>query len=158
MDQVLLFLPSNRNYNIKIENKLPTIFTDEFVWKSVMEILLDYAIKFNDTSPPEIRLSSFDDGEYCHFCVSDNGIGIEEKYFDKIFVIFQTISPRDAFETTGAGLAVAKKLMENYGGKIKVSSRLNEGSTFTFSIPLNQNQSLEDLKAERNWKNSLAYS
>lgn len=72
MDQVLLLLPANRNYKINIENKLPTIFTDEFVWKSVMEILLDNAIKFNDKSPPEIRLSSFDDGEYCHFCVSDN--------------------------------------------------------------------------------------
>ncbi|MBK7964522.1 MAG: hypothetical protein IPK10_03925 [Bacteroidetes bacterium] len=158
MEQVLSLLPSNRNYKIKIESKLPLVKTDEFVWKSVMEILIDNAIKFNDKSQCEIKVSCKEEEEYCHFSVSDNGIGIEEKYFDKIFVIFQTINPRDAFESTGAGLAVAKKMMDNYGGKIKVSSNLNEGSTFTFSIPKIQQTKSGNLCAEQNWKGSLLYS
>lgn len=71
------------------------------------------------------------------FYVSDNGPGIEEKYFEKIFQLFQTLKPRDEFESTGVGLAVVKKIIDGFGGKIWVESERGEGTTFWFTAPGN---------------------
>lgn len=80
------------------------------------------------------RPSSVKD-DYYTFYVSDNGPGIEEKYFDKIFQLFQTLKPRDEVENTGVGLTIVKKIVEMYGGRIWVESKLGEGSTFWFTLP-----------------------
>jgi signal transduction histidine kinase len=69
------------------------------------------------------------------FSVSDNGPGIERKYFDKIFQIFQTLAPRDEIESTGVGLTLVKKIIELYGGKIWVESEVGAGSKFIFELP-----------------------
>jgi signal transduction histidine kinase len=66
--------------------------------------------------------------------VSDNGPGIEEKDRERVFQLFQTLRPRDQSDSTGVGLAVVKKIVETYGGKVWVESRLGEGSTFYFTL------------------------
>lgn len=82
-----------------------------------------------------IEVSATDTGDYWTFSVQDNGIGIEEEYFDKIFVIFQRLHGRDQYSGTGIGLALVKKIVETMGGKIRVQSEPGRGSVFTFTIP-----------------------
>ena len=69
------------------------------------------------------------------FFVSDNGPGIEAEYFEKIFIIFQTLQERDAFESTGVGLAIVKRIIEENKGTIKVESSIGKGTTFVFTWP-----------------------
>ena len=79
-----------------------------------------------------------DHNEECEswiFSVSDNGPGIETKYHEKIFDIFETLNPRDEYESTGIGLSVIKKTVESAGGKIWVTSEIGKGSTFSFTVP-----------------------
>jgi signal transduction histidine kinase len=76
-----------------------------------------------------------DEGTAWRFAVRDNGPGIEEKYFGKIFEMFQTLAPRDERESTGIGLAVVKKIVELFGGDIRVESNLGEGAAFIFTLP-----------------------
>lgn len=134
LDQVIQNQTTKKNYRIKISSNMPTLVGDEFVLKSVLEALIENAIKFNNHPQPEIEISCAETKNHWEFNVTDNGIGIEEKYHEKIFVIFQTIDARDTFESTGAGLAVAKKMIEKQGGQLYVTSSLNQGATFTFTM------------------------
>jgi signal transduction histidine kinase len=76
-----------------------------------------------------------DIGSHWQFSVSDNGPGIDKKYYEQIFQIFQTLAPRDEVESTGIGLSIVKKIVELYGGKIWVESTPREGSRFIFTLP-----------------------
>ena len=71
------------------------------------------------------------------FYVADTGLGIEAQYFEKVFQIFQTLTPRDRAESTGVGLAIVKKIVELYGGRIWLTSKIGQGSTFFFTLPKN---------------------
>ncbi len=134
LDQVIQNQTIKKNYRINISSNMPTLVGDEFVLKSVLESLIENAIKFNNNPQPEIEISCEEKNDHWEFNVTDNGMGIEEKYHEKIFVIFQTIDARDTFESTGAGLAVAKKMIEKEGGQLSVTSSLNQGATFTFTM------------------------
>ena len=79
--------------------------------------LIANAIKFHGDQPPQVRVSARRDGECWEFAVADNGIGIDPQYADRIFVIFQRLHARDAYDGTGIGLAMCRKVIEYHGGR-----------------------------------------
>lgn len=82
-----------------------------------------------------ITISCVKEGACYRFSVSDNGPGIEEKDFDRIFKIFQTAHHKDMPDSTGVGLSIVKKIIEKSGGRIWLESKIGEGTTFYFTIP-----------------------
>ncbi len=131
-----------QNIHIEVEDKLPTIHSERTRIKQVFQNLLNNAIKYNDKEKGEIRILCKPNNGYWKFGIADNGPGIDEKYFGKIFQIFQTLAPRDKIESTGVGLALVKKIVEMYGGKVWVESEMNHGSTFFFTLPKNKTLSV----------------
>jgi chemotaxis family two-component system sensor kinase Cph1 len=97
--------------------------------------LIGNGIKFNQSKNPIIDVKCEDQEEDWLFMVHDNGIGIEKKYHDRIFALFERLHSKEEYPGTGAGLAICKRIIENFGGKIWVESQLGDGSTFYFSIP-----------------------
>lgn len=133
--EVLEMLPGKKNIGVIIENALPTIEFEKTRVEQVFQNLLSNAVKFMDKPTGEIRIACVDDNGYYRFSVKDSGPGIEERYFERIFQMFQTLSPRDELESTGIGLALVKKIVEMYGGRVWVESRVGYGSTFHFTLP-----------------------
>ncbi|MGZ7134461.1 MAG: PAS domain S-box protein [Methanobacterium sp.] len=122
-----------------ISDSLPVIHGDESQISRVLQNLISNAIKFKKPQfPPKIHISAKKDtmkNEYV-FGVSDNGIGMEEQYSDRIFEVFKRLHPIGEYEGTGIGLAIVKRIIERHGGRIWVESELGEGSTFYFTIPV----------------------
>jgi signal transduction histidine kinase len=134
--EIIDLLGPVENINIEIENQLPTILFEKTRITQVFQNLLSNAIKYMDKPKGEIRIGCVKEDNFWKFGVSDNGPGIGEKNKDRIFQIFQTLAPRDQYESTGIGLTVVKKIVEIYGGKIWVESKLGKGSTFYFTVPV----------------------
>ncbi len=118
-----------------VEPGLPVVVCEKTRISQVFQNLLSNAVKFMDKPAGEIRVGCVEDGEFWRFSVSDNGPGIEQKYFDRIFHLFQTLASRDEFESTGIGLALVKKIVEMYGGRVWIESQVGQGSTFLFTLP-----------------------
>ena len=122
--------------NIEIAmDSLPGVACEYEHLELVFQNLLTNAVTFMDKTKGLIKVGCVEQGDFWRFYVSDNGPGIDQKYFDKIFKIFQTLPMKDEPETTGIGLAVARKIVELYGGKIWVESQPGSGSTFFFTFP-----------------------
>jgi signal transduction histidine kinase len=122
------------NIEIAVENNLPAIIFEETRIRQVFQNLISNAVKYIDKPQGKISIGCADEGKFWKFNVTDNGQGIDEKYHDKIFKIFQTLSSRDNYESTGIGLTLVKKIVELYGGKVWVESKVGIGSTFFFTI------------------------
>ncbi|AFY57098.1 bacteriophytochrome (light-regulated signal transduction histidine kinase) [Rivularia sp. PCC 7116] len=117
-------------------DELPTVMADSTQLMQLFQNLIGNAIKFKSEKPPEIHISVSRSEDEWLFSVSDNGIGIEPRFRDRIFVIFQRLHTRDEYPGTGMGLAICKKIAECHRGNIWVESQLGEGATFNFTIPL----------------------
>ena len=116
--------------------ELPTIDADPLQMRQLLQNLVSNALKFRQPDcPPEIKVSAREDGDLVHLSVEDNGIGLDEKFTDRIFVMFQRLHTRDEYEGTGVGLAICKKIVERHGGLITVSSSPGQGATFVASMP-----------------------
>ena len=122
--------------NVEIAlDSLPGVACEYEHLELVFQNLLTNAVTFMDKTKGLIKVGCVEQGDFWKFYVCDNGPGIDPKYFDKIFRIFQTLPMKDESETTGIGLAVVKKIVELYGGKIWVESQPGSGSTFFFTFP-----------------------
>lgn len=120
--------------HLTIETHLPTIETDATRIQQLFQNLISNAIKYIDKSQGDIRIGHCEEDKHWQFYVSDNGPGIDQKYQEKIFQMFQTLYKIDDTQSTGVGLSVVKKIVEQFGGKIWVESQLGEGSTFFFTL------------------------
>jgi signal transduction histidine kinase len=116
-------------------NGVPVLRADASQLAQLFQNLIGNAIKFRSNRPPEIEIHSEREGEEWHFAVKDNGIGIEERYYDRIFQIFQRLHSREEYPGTGIGLAVCKRIVERHGGRIWVESEPGVGSEFHFILP-----------------------
>jgi signal transduction histidine kinase len=146
---------------ILIAEKNATIHIDKFPEMEVVpgqirqlfQNILSNALKFSRKDvPPVVNINvsriaeqdlegtESDNGNYCRITISDNGIGFNEIYKEKIFTMFQRLHSKEAFEGTGIGLAIVKKIVEKHNGIITVSSREGEGTTFTLVLPIHQNK------------------
>ena len=104
----------------------------------VFQNLIANSLKFRGEDHPKVHVGArLDDGEWV-FSVSDNGLGIGPEYFERIFVIFQRLLPRDVYEGSGMGLAICRRIVERHGGRIWVESEPGSGATFYFTIPVAQ--------------------
>jgi len=122
--------------NVEIAmDSLPDVACEYEHLELVFQNLLTNAVTFMDKTKGLIKVGCVEQGDFWKFYVCDNGPGIDQKYFDKIFKIFQTLPRKDEPETAGIGLAVVKKIVELYGGKIWVESQPGSGSTFFFTFP-----------------------
>jgi signal transduction histidine kinase len=134
-ETIELLVPDN--YKVRIEGEMPSLITERLHIEQVFSNLISNAVKYNKGENSEIIIRSAELKNHYEFTVSDNGPGIDSKYFDKIFVIFQTLQERDAFESTGVGLAIVKKIIEDNKGTIRVESKLGKGTSFIFTWPKN---------------------
>jgi PAS domain S-box-containing protein len=123
-----------RNAKVVVD-KLPTLYVHRVWERQLFTNLISNALKFNESKTPKIEVL-YEERENDHlFKVRDNGIGIEKKYLPRIFNLFERAPTEKKYEGTGAGLAICKKIVEHFGGKIWVESKPGKGSTFIFTIP-----------------------
>ena len=115
---------------------LPTIKADENQMIRLFQNLISNAIKYRSSELPVINISAVKDQNSWIFSVSDNGIGIEKDYFERIFKIFQRLHTRKYYKGEGLGLALCRKIIERHNGKIWFESHIGKGSTFSFMIPV----------------------
>lgn len=139
LDTVLLNLQvSIVENNVEItHDPLPSIYGDLSRKVQVFQNLISNAIKFNDKKIIKIHISAKKEGNERIFSVSDNGIGMDPKHLERIFIIFQRLHTREEYEGTGIGLAIIQKIIQQQNGRIWVESELGKGSTFYFTIPIN---------------------
>ena len=102
----------------------------------IFENLISNALKFSrEGELPIINIDCCLVGKYWEVCVQDNGIGISEKYHEKIFLLFSRLHGRQKYEGTGIGLSMCKRAVERFGGKIWVESEVGVGTRFKFALP-----------------------
>jgi len=119
----------------RIQSEFPSVVCERTRMLQIFENLVSNAVKYMGKPTGRVEIGWEDAGEFWKFFVIDTGTGIEERYFSKVFQIFQTLAARDSFESTGIGLAVVKKNVERAGGQIWVESKYGEGSSFFFTVP-----------------------
>ena len=133
--EVIDSLAPPANITVSIDNALPSVRIEPTRIEQVFQNLLSNAVKYMDKPEGRISIGCVDEGSAWKFSVSDNGPGIEQRHFERIFQLFQTLAPRDRIESTGVGLSLVKKIVEMYGGNITLESVIGQGSTFSFTLP-----------------------
>jgi light-regulated signal transduction histidine kinase (bacteriophytochrome) len=114
---------------------LPAMYVDELRIQQLFQNLIGNAIKYRRRDvPPRVEVSACRQDGWWIFSVSDNGIGISEEYWERVFELFKRLDP-GRYPGTGLGLAICKQIVEQFGGSIWVESALGAGSTFKFRIP-----------------------
>ena len=120
---------------VQIADDLPTVVGDETRLMQVFSNLIGNAVKFMDKPEGRIQVGARQEDAHWLFWVADDGPGIAPRYHAKVFQLFQTLNARDQVESTGIGLALVKKIVEGWGGRIWLESAVGAGSTFFFTMP-----------------------
>jgi signal transduction histidine kinase len=124
-----------QDQQVEIQEGLPIILTQRLLLEQVLSNLMSNAHKYNDNPEPKITIASRELDKEFEFSVSDNGPGIPIESQHKVFRLFQTLQARDTCESTGIGLSIVKKIIEEKGCKIELDSSPGEGCTFRFTWP-----------------------
>jgi signal transduction histidine kinase len=114
---------------------MPTVVTERVPMQQVFMNLIGNAIKYNRRPGARVEIAATPDADGFRFAISDNGPGIEPRYRERIWQIFQTLAARDKVEGTGIGLSVVRKIVESRGGATWLESEVGEGTTFYFTWP-----------------------
>ncbi len=133
--EIIEMLAPPANIHITIDNQLPVIVSESTRIKQVFENLLSNAVRFMDKQEGSVKVACAEEDGGWKFSIADNGPGIKEEHFERVFKIFQTLQPKDQFESTGVGLTLVKKIVEIYGGRVWLESKVGDGSTFFFTLP-----------------------
>lgn len=127
----------NRNIDLDIANKLPQVKGDAVLLKQVIINILSNAIKFTrGREKAVIRVICSEENNWYKFSVSDNGVGFNMAYASKLFGIFQRMHSQSEFEGSGIGLATVKKIIEKHGGNVDITSKEDQGTTVSFTMPI----------------------
>jgi PAS domain S-box-containing protein len=148
VDGVIKKIAPPTTFTIEIAPDLPQFHARRMLIEQVFHSTIDNAISHHPSSHGKVAISVADLGDRYEFAVADDGQGIDPKYHERIYNIFQTLQARDTHESTGVGLAIVKKIIETEGGTIRLQSSLGQGATFYFSWP---KQSLESIYTEEDW-------
>jgi signal transduction histidine kinase len=116
--------------------ELPSVRAEMSLITSLFQNLISNAIKFHGEKQPVVHVAAEQADDYWLFSVADNGIGVEPEYSDRIFAIFQRLHDRSAYAGTGIGLAMCRKIVEHYGGKIWLDTSFRAGAKFYFTLPV----------------------
>jgi PAS domain S-box-containing protein len=135
LQEIALSMAFSNNIAFCIGPDMPCFVTQRKCLQQIFVHLISNAIRFNDKPEIRVRVAVTELEKEYKFSVEDNGAGIEPQYYEKIFVIFQTLQARDHTESTGIGLTIARKIVEEHHGKIWVESVVGEGSVFMFTWP-----------------------
>ena len=115
---------------------LPTVSGESSLLTALFQNLIANALKFHGDAPPEVRIGAEREGEEWLFTCTDNGIGIDPEYAERVFVIFQRLHGKDEYAGTGIGLAMCRKIVEHHGGRIWLDPDAGSGTTFRFTLAL----------------------
>jgi signal transduction histidine kinase len=115
--------------------ELPVVFGEASLLTAVFQNLISNALKFRADEPPRVTVSARRDNGFWLFSFSDNGIGIEPEYAERIFVIFQRLHDKTAYPGTGIGLAMVRKIIEYHGGRVWLDTAATAGARFWFTLP-----------------------
>ncbi len=125
----------DRQLELKTTKILPAI-GDQSLIRQVLVNLLSNAVKFTKNRIPGIiEISSYNDSGKIVYCLKDNGVGFNMKYYDKLFGVFQRLHDNTEYEGTGAGLAIAQRIVKRHGGNIWAEGEVDKGATFYFTMP-----------------------
>jgi two-component system sensor kinase FixL len=145
--EVVDLLSPPAHITVTIDKPLPNIKIEPTRIEQVFQNLISNAIKYMDKPQGKIHIGfNGADKDLWQFSVADNGPGIEQRHYERIFQLFQTLAPRDRVESTGVGLALVKKIVEMYGGQVTLESTPGVGSTFGFSIRKQQKISTKKME------------
>ena len=137
MDQALRQLAAalEDSQAVITHDPLPVVPGDFGLLVQLFQNLIGNAVKFRGEQVPRVHIGARTAGELIEFSCTDNGIGIEPQYADRIFVIFQRLHAKEAYDGTGIGLALSKKIVEHHGGRIWLNPDTDAGTSFRFTLP-----------------------
>ncbi|NGY38026.1 PAS domain S-box protein [Flavobacterium sp. XN-5] len=135
LDQIVEMIVPTAGFEVFIGEGFPVFDTERILLQQVFSNIISNAVKYSDKPIGKIECLYESLPDFHQFSIKDNGPGIAEEYHERVFQVFQTIEARDKKESTGVGLSIVKKIIEEKGGSIRIESEEDKGANFIFTIP-----------------------